>query len=165
MKLSPERNLKQLEIWKHCDIKSSMVLGGICFGSGSSGTGWLAALFGTGSTFPLCCTALYWCRNARALGFSSLGLILVSFPHIILAEHSKANQVQQGHVLSKVIPWIIAETRKVPEFQITKQGILLTRRVILSVIDRVWEREIVLDRYVLGGGSNKFCLIFSVIKP
>lgn len=117
MKLIQKRNLKQWERWRHRDIKSSMFLGGICVGLVSSGPGWLTALFGMGSTFPLCWTALYWCRNAKALGFFWPSFLLV-MSHIIPAEHTKANQVHsarswllQGHspshCRSRKIVWML----------------------------------------------------------
>ena len=67
--------------------------------------------------------------------------------HIIPAEHSKANLVQQGHDFSKVFPWVIAEAGREYELQASKQGILLTREVILSVKDRVQEGKTAWNRY------------------
>lgn len=83
-------------------------------------------------------TAPYWCRSAKPLGFSWPSFWLV-MSHILSAEHSKANGVQQGHDFSKVISWVIAEVGNKSELQTAKQRILLTRKMILSR----WEGEIV----------------------
>lgn len=102
-----KRNLEQWETWRHCDIKSSMVSGWhLCWLCVR--WPWLSALLGTGSTFPLCWTALNWCRNTKVLGcFWPSSWLVMS--HIIPAECSKANPGQQGHDLPKIIPWAIGK--------------------------------------------------------
>lgn len=50
-------------------------------------------------------------RNTKALGFLWPSFCLVMF-HIIPAERSKANEVQQGHNFFKVFPWVIGRSRK-----------------------------------------------------
>lgn len=141
MKLIQKRNLKQWERWRHCDIKSSIFLGGICIGSVSSGTGWLIALFGMESTFPLCWTVLYWCRNAKALGFFWPSFWLV-MSHIIPAEDSKANQVQQGHDFFKVILQV-CRSRKSVWMSDFKTRDTCHKESDFKRIDRVWEGKIV----------------------
>lgn len=89
-------------------------------------------------------------RNTKALGFLWPSFCLVMF-HIIPAVHSKANELQQGHNFFRDFSLSHWQKQKEFELQTSKQGILLRRKVILSVkIGRGRENHLELvsrDRY------------------
>lgn len=95
-----EKETWNSERWRHCDVKSSMF--GVVLLWLWVQWPWLAdCSVWNGTLLSIVQINSVLMRNTKALGFVWPSFCLVMF-HIIPAEHSKANEVQQGHNFFKV---------------------------------------------------------------